>query len=152
MRAPLVVVTHAAHCDLYTWSTRGTFGNQSQRPLSRSSQISGARRSRCVARALKNLLQLCVTSSIYLHTHTHARAHIDRLLSDDFADDIGIILGSLPTSSARQTLYFSATMTTALDRLLQVTDTPPFRFDQSPSYVQQYIYIFICLCVCARAF
>jgi len=56
----------------------------------------------------------------------------DRLLSPNFANDIGTILDSCPPAARRQTLYFSATMTTALDRLTQISDKPAFRFDHSP--------------------
>jgi ATP-dependent RNA helicase DDX49/DBP8 len=44
----------------------------------------------------------------------------DRLLAPAFEEALALILTELPPSSARQTLYFSATMTATLDRLKQV--------------------------------
>ena len=56
----------------------------------------------------------------------------DRLLAPGFNDELSRILRELPPSEARQTLYFSATMTATLDRVVQVSKKTPFRFDHSP--------------------
>jgi ATP-dependent RNA helicase DDX49/DBP8 len=56
----------------------------------------------------------------------------DRLLAAQFQAPLTEILGALPPSNARQTLYYSATMTPSLDRLQAISETVPFRFDFSP--------------------
>jgi superfamily II DNA/RNA helicase len=57
----------------------------------------------------------------------------DRLLAAQFQAPLSRDSGrSAAVGNARQTLYYSATMTPSLDRLQQISETPPFRFDFSP--------------------
>jgi ATP-dependent RNA helicase DDX49/DBP8 len=73
----------------------------------------------------------------------------DRLISQKFHAELNGILQQLPPSAQRQTLYFSATMTPSLDRMMQISAAPPFRFDQSPlqplAVVREVAQRFVCV-------
>ena len=56
----------------------------------------------------------------------------DRLLDPTFAPDLETILGVLPKT--RQTLLFSATMTSSLEKLARMSMRDPLVFSTAPKY------------------
>ena len=56
----------------------------------------------------------------------------DRMLDPTLAADLAVILNALPDGKARQTLAFSATMTSALSTAQGLAFTNPFLFDATP--------------------
>jgi ATP-dependent RNA helicase DDX49/DBP8 len=57
----------------------------------------------------------------------------DRMLEDNFGDQLQIIFGALPEK--RQTLLFSATLTESLKQLEQVAANKPFFWTEETPYV-----------------
>ena len=51
----------------------------------------------------------------------------DRLLEDNFGDQLQIIFSKLPKN--RQTLLFSATITDTIKKLQEISTKPPFVFE-----------------------
>ena len=70
----------------------------------------------------------------------------DRLLEDDFGEDLGTIFAPGLLPAARQTLLFSATFSDPLRELLNVTLKEPFAYFETAPYDCS-AYTFKLLCV-----